>query len=74
MRQNTLRLISLARRAETLKSAQVLSVGEAGISRASTGGKFGEDGWVRSGGVMPLSCEVSVGVVFLPTSSIVLSS
>ena len=52
-----------------LASAQLHSRVEFGYSGASTWGEFGEDGWVRSDGVIPLSCGVSGGVVSVPAIS-----
>ena len=69
-----LRLISLARWEAVLISTQLHGGVEDGYYGSSTGGDFGEDGWVRSGGVTPLSCGVSVGVVSTPTRSIGSSS
>ena len=52
-----------------LASAQLHGRVEVGYSGASTWGDFGEDGWVRSDGVIPLSCGVSGGVVSVPAIS-----
>ena len=55
--------------ATALVSTHVRGRGEARTYRASTGGEFGEDGWVRSGEFKQLSCGVSVVVVSASASS-----
>ena len=74
MRQNSLRLHSLDRRAAAPAPIHDCGGGEARASGESTEGEFGEDVWVRSGGITPFSCGVLVGSVSVPTSSVGLIS
>ena len=74
MRRTPSRLLLLSRQAEALTSTRVCVRGEAEYYKASTRGDFGGDGWVRSGGVTPLSRGVLIRVVSAPASHIGSSS